>query len=429
MTELEARTWVAGSPSSKRSLLGEWGQGFRSREVLMFLGPAFVASIAYMDPGNFATNIAGGSTFGYTLLWVLLYSNLIAVLVQSLSARLGIMTGKTLPQNCREHLPLPVTLGLWVTAEIMAMATDLAEFLGAALGFYLLLSIPLFPAALITGAFSFWLLWVHGRGHRKLEHIMMGFVAVIGLAYLVEVLLADPDWGAVLHGVAVPKLDSQSLFVAMGMLGATVMPHVIFLHSALVLPRRAQAPSTQRRRVFRFAVLDVLVAMNIAWLINSSMVIMAAAVFFDAGIRIDSIEQAHQTLTPLLGVGAAAAFGIALIASGLSSATVGTMAGQVIIEGFLRVKIPLFIRRAVTMVPALVVIGIGWDPLKILLVSQVVLSIALPFAIIPLIWLNASKRVMGEARLGRGWTLVAGSVAAVIVALNIWLIVSLLRGP
>ena len=427
MTELEAQAWVESSRGGVRAHLTEWALGFRKREVVMFLGPAFVASIAYLDPGNFATNIAGGSSFGYTLLWVLLYSNVIAVLVQSLSARLGIMTGKTLPENCRQHFPKPVVWGLWGTAEVMAMATDLAEFLGAALGFYLLLSIPLFPAALITGAFSFYLLWVQGRGHRAFEGVMVGFVAVIGLAYAVEVFLADPDWGAVARGVLVPNLNSENLFVAMGMLGATVMPHVVFLHSALVLPRRRTTPAGARPRLFSFALLDVLFAMNVAWLINSAMVIMAAAVFFQSGIEIHSIEQAHQTLVPLLGGFAAAAFGVALIASGLSSATVGTMAGQVIIEGFLKLRIPVFLRRAVTMLPALVVIGLGLDPLKILVASQVALSFALPFAIVPLIWLNASRRVMGEARLSAGWTWLAGGVAALIVALNLWLMLSLLR--
>ncbi|MEW6353472.1 MAG: Nramp family divalent metal transporter [Pseudomonadota bacterium] len=424
MTELEAKAWNESPERGVRALLAAWRVGFRRRETALFLGPAFVASVAYLDPGNFATNIAGGSGFGYTLLWVLLYSNLIAILVQTLSARLGIMTGKTLPENCREHLPRPAVWGLWIVAEIMAMATDLAEFLGAALGFYLLFSMPLFPAALLTGAVSFYLLWVHGRGHRKLERAMMAFVAVIGACYAVEIFLARPDWSAVWRGALIPQLNEQSLFVAVGMLGATIMPHVVYLHSALVLPRRMHTPPHSRRRLFSFALLDVLIAMNLAWLINSAMIIMAAAVFFNHGIRIDSIEQAHQTLTPLLGGFAAAAFGIALIASGLSSATVGTFAGQVIIEGFLRVKIPVFLRRAITMIPALVVIGFGWDPLTILIASQVALSLALPFAIVPLVWLNSARKILGPARLPRAWCAAASTAAALIIALNLWLIVS-----
>jgi manganese transport protein len=360
-----------------------------------YFGPAFVASVAYIDPGNFATNIEGGARFGYKLLWVLLWSNLMAVLVQSLSAKLGIATGRSLPQNCRLLFSRNWTIFLWVAAEVSALATDLAEFLGAALGFYLLFGIPLFPSALLTGLAVFAILAVEKMGFRRLEYVIMGFVAIIGGCYAVEVWLARPVWPPIFTGVIVPRLGSDSIFIAVSMLGATVMPHVVYLHSALVQHRHNEAPE-HRRRHHRFEIVDVLLAMNSAWLVNSAMVIMAAAVFFGRHSDVISIEQAHQTLGPLLGKGSAVLFAVALLASGLSSSTVGTMAGQVILEGFLNVRFSIFLRRLLTMIPALVVIGMGLDPLRVLVLSQVCLSFTLPFALIPLIILTGRRELMGE---------------------------------
>lgn len=391
-------------------------------EFLKFLGPAFVASVAYMDPGNFATNIAGGSEFNYKLLWVLLWSNLMAILVQLLSAKLGIATGKSLPQNCRQYFSRPMTYFLWLTAEIVAMATDLAEFLGAALGFYLLLHIPLLPAALLTGVAVFLILAVERHGFRQLEYVIMGFVGIIGVAYAIEVLLAKPDWSAIAYHVAVPQIDSKSVYVAVGMLGATVMPHVIYLHSALVKHRLKAKDVKHNRKHFRFERLDVFLAMNGAWLINSAMIIMSAAVFFRNGIPVQSIEQAHETLTPILGEFSAVAFGVALLCSGLSSSTVGTMAGQVIIEGFLDIKFSIFLRRLITVIPAFIVIALGLDPLKILILSQVTLSFGLPFAIVPLIFLTGKRNIMGDLANRKTTTGLAILVSAVIIALNILLL-------
>jgi manganese transport protein len=386
--------------------------------VWFYFGPAFVASVAYIDPGNFATNIAAGSDFGYRLLWVLLWSNVMAILIQYLSAKLGIATGRTLPQNCRAHFSRPVNLLLWVAAELAALATDLAEFLGAALGFYLLFGLPLLPAALVTGVAVFAILAVERAGFRQLEYVIMGFVAVIGVAYALEVMLARPDWGQIARHTLVPSVDAASIYLAVGMLGATVMPHVVYLHSALVQPRRAENDPAHSHVHRRRELTDVLAAMNGAWLINSAMVVMTAAVFFQRGLAVRSIEEAHHTLIPLLGGGAAVAFAIALLCSGLSSSTVGTMAGQVIIEGFLNIRFSIFLRRLITMVPAILVIAWGLDPLKILVLSQVCLSFCLPFALIPLIVFTARRSLMGELANRRRTTAAAVVVTAIILALN-----------
>jgi len=398
------------------------------REFIPFVGPAFVASVAYVDPGNFATNIAAGSDFRYKLLWVLLWSNLMAILVQLLSAKLGIATGRSLPRNCREHFPRATNYFLWVAGEISALATDLAEFLGAALGFSLLFGMPLLPAALLTGVATFLILSMERLGFRKLEYVIMAFVGVISLAYVAELFLARPPWGEVFHHVVVPHLEASSLYVAVGMLGATVMPHVVYLHSALVLPRRAELGHKDHARHFRMERLEVLVAMNVAWVINSAMVIMSAAVFHDRGMPVRSIEEAHRTLAPLLGDLSSFLFAVALLASGLSSSAVGTLAGQVILEGFLDVKMSIFLRRLITMIPALVVIALGLDPLKILVLSQVCLSFSLPFAIGPLVWLTSRRSVMGE-HVNRPWTTgLAVLVTVVIVTLNGLLLYQILGG-
>ena len=393
-------------------------QRLRLHEIVPFVGPAFVASVAYIDPGNFATNIAAGSQFQYRLLWVLLWSNLMAILIQLLSAKLGIATGRSLPRNCREHFSRPVTLGLWIAGEISALATDLAEFLGAALGFSLLFGMALLPAALLTGVAVFLILGVERLGFRRLEYVIIAFVGVISVAYVIELVLARPPFSPIIRGMLAPTINSNSIYVAVGMLGATVMPHVVYLHSALVLPRRAELGHTDHDRHFRFERLEVLLAMNAAWIINSAMVIMSAAVFYAHGVPVDSIEQAHSTLRPLVGELSSGVFAIALLASGLSSSAVGTLAGQVILEGFLDIKMSIFLRRLITMIPALIVIGIGLNPLRILVLSQVCLSFTLPFAIGPLVWLTANRKIMGDHVNRPATTAIATLVTAIIIGLN-----------
>jgi manganese transport protein len=405
----------------------KWLPAFRDNQVWYYFGPAFVASIAYIDPGNFAANIQGGTEFGYSLLWVLLWSNAMAILVQYLSAKLGIATGRTLPQNCREQFSRNTTLALWVAAELSALATDLAEFLGAALGFYLLFHLPMLPSALLTGVLVFLILGTELYGFRRLEQVIMIFVFGIAACYAIEIFLAKPDWGQVVHHVVVPHISSASVYIAVAMLGATVMPHVVYLHSALVQARlkdQAQHPEPwlQRLHHARYELFDVLAAMNGAWLVNSAMIIMAAAVFFHSGHAVLSIEQAHETLKPLLGAFSATAFAIALLCSGLSSSTVGTMAGQVIIEGFLDVKFSIFLRRFLTMIPAIAVIAIGFDPLKVLVLSQVVLSFTLPFALVPLILLTRLKDVMGDLVNHRRTNGLAYISISVILVLNVLLL-------
>lgn len=404
-------------------------------EMWRYFGPAFVASIAYIDPGNFATNIVGGSRFGYSLLWVLLWSNLMAIVVQYLAAKLGIATGKTLPQNCRLHFSRMVNLGLWIGAELSAMAVDLAEFLGASLGMYLLFRIPLLPAALITTVIVFLLLAIDLYGFRRLEQVIIAFIFAIAFCYALEMILVKPDWSSVTYHILVPQIGSSTIYIGVSILGATVMPHVVYLHSALVQARRSEdsfrCPTGQWLGKFRhlqYELIDVLAAMNGAWLINSAMLIMAAAAFFKNGLQVNSIEQAHLTLTPLLGPMAAMAFALALLFSGLSSSTVGTMAGQVIIEGFLDIKFSIFLRRLVTIIPALVVIALGLDPLRILVLSQAILSFTLPFALIPLILLTRREAVMGDLVNGRLANALAYIAAAVVIALNLLLIYEILGG-
>ncbi len=415
----------------------------RSNEMWRYFGPAFVASVAYIDPGNFATNIEGGSRFGYRLLWVLLWSNAMAILIQYLSAKLGIVTGHTLPQNCRRHFSRPMTLFLWGAAECSAIATDLAEFLGAALGFYLLVGPAmlahgwsrtgsLFVAALASAVLVFLILALDLAGFRWLERGIMAFVAIIGLCYGFEVFLVHPNWRLAAFHTLVPSLDPKdfhgSLYVAVGMLGATVMPHVIYLHSALVQPRlqeMAEPPKTvghrMRRSFLRFELIDVFVAMNGAWLINSAMIVMAAVAFVHSG-RAPSIEEAYQTLGPLLGPASATLFAVALLCSGLSSSTVGVMAGQVIIEGFLDIKFSIFLRRLITIIPALAVIAIGLNPLKILILSQVVLSFTLPFALIPLLVLTNRQAVMGSFASALRTRVAGWTAVTVILVLNVVLL-------
>jgi manganese transport protein len=397
------------------------------RDGWWYLGPAFVASVAYMDPGNFATNIEGGARFGYELLWVLLWSNAMAILVQYLAAKLGIATGKTLPENCRAQFSHRMTVFLWVAAEIGAMATDLAEFLGAALGFYLLFGIPMLPSAILTGVCVMLILAVEQLGFQWLERVIMFLVGVIGVAYAIEMFLSKPSWQPIVKHVLIPEIHSSSIYLAVSMLGATVMPHVIYLHSALVLPRREELDRDEHHHR-KMELIDVLLAMNGAWLINSAMVVMAAAVFFSGGIHVYSIEAAHATLGPLLGKFAGLAFAVALLCSGLSSSTVGTMAGQVILQGFMNFRISIFLRRVVTMIPAILVIAWGLDPLKTLVLSQAVLSFCLPFAMIPLLMLTRRKDLMGTHANRPVTNYLAVAATVVILSMNIWLLYAIAVG-
>jgi manganese transport protein len=427
---------------------------FRRDQMWSYFGPAFVASVAYIDPGNFATNILGGSQFGYRLLWVLLWSNAMAILIQYLSAKLGIVTGETLPQSCRRHFSKRMTVTLWVCAEISAVATDMAEFLGAALGLDLLIGPALlahgltptgalFVAAAISTAGVVGILALDLAGFQWLERGIMAFVGVIGLCYGFEVFLVHPDWHAAVVATVLPTFDmrssgalSASVFAAVGMLGATVMPHVIYLHSALVQPRLieiAPPPEKPKRNILlqylHFELVDVFVAMNGAWLINSAMIVMAAVALgagYGKGPGVSpTIQDAFHTLGPLLGPGAAVVFAVALLCSGLSSSTVGVMAGQVIIEGFLDIKFPIFLRRFLTVIPALIVIAIGSDPLKILIDSQVLLSFTLPAALIPLLVLTSRRSVMGNFASALRMRIAGWVVAAIILALNAVLLVQL----
>jgi manganese transport protein len=400
------------------------------RAVLPFLGPAFVAAVAYVDPGNFATNVAAGSKYGYLLLWVILASNLMAMLIQSMSAKLGIATGMNLPEVCRERFPRKVSVGLWIQAELIAMATDLAEFLGAALGLNLLFGIPLFPAGVITGVFSFLILELQRRGARPLEIAITVLVGVILVGFAVQVVLAHPSGTGVAHGLFVPGFDgTESVLLATGILGATVMPHVIYLHSALTQRRVVGRTDAERRAIFRFERVDVIVAMTIAGLINMSMLIMAAGVFHSRGLTgVEDLDEVFDRLGDIIGSHAQIAFGVALLASGLSSSSVGTMAGQVVMQGFVRRRIPLMVRRAVTMAPALIVLAIGINPSRALVLSQVVLSFGIPFALIPLVWFSRDRKLMGALVNRRITTVVAVVVAAIIVSLNVFLLAQTFGG-
>jgi manganese transport protein len=364
------------------------------------------------------------------LLWVIVASNLMAMLIQTLSAKLGIATGKNLAEMCRDQFPRPLVWFMWVVSELVAIATDLAEFLGAALGFYLLFGIPLLPAALITAVVTFAILALQRFGHRPIEIVITLLVGVIAACYLIETLLETPAWGTILRSAVTPKLQgSESLILAVGILGATVMPHVIFLHSSLTQDRIRPTTEKQARLLFRYTIIDVVIAMGIAGMINGAMLIMAASTFHSAGhVGIASIEEAYKTLTPLLGPLAGGVFAISLLASGLSSSNVGTMAGQVIMQGFLHWHIPMWVRRLVTILPALVIIAAGFDPTRTLVVSQVVLSFGIPFALIPLVMFTRRADLMGSLVNHRFTTFAAFFVATVIVGLNLYLLYDVFTG-
>jgi manganese transport protein len=389
-----------------------------------FLGPAFIAAVAYVDPGNFATNISGGAQFGYLLLWVILTSNLMAMLIQSMSAKLGIATGKNLPEVCRERFPMFVTLGLWVQAEVIAMATDLAEFIGAALALNLLFGIPLFPAGLMTAVGAFGILELQRRGFRPLEAAISALVGVIVIAFAFQMFYAQPEGDRILAGLFTPQFaGTESVLLAAGILGATVMPHVIYLHSALTQRRVVGRTDEEKKKIFRFELVDVVIAMAIAGTINASMLIMAAALFHANGLTgVGDIDKAFEQLNVQVGSTSAILFGVALLASGFSSSSVGTMSGQVVMQGFINRSIPLWLRRFITMLPALVILAIGLNPSRSLVISQVVLSFGIPFALIPLLIHCRNRQVMGALVNRRATTAIATVVVALIVCLNVFLL-------
>nr|WP_240602431.1 Nramp family divalent metal transporter [Paracoccus endophyticus] len=394
------------------------GRGGRM-SFLLFAGPAVIASIAYMDPGNYATNIQAGAKYGFALLWVVLMANLIAMLFQSLSARLGIATGQNLAEVSRDNLPRPLVWVMWVISEIAAMATDLAEFLGGAIGLSLLFGLPLIWGMAVTAVITYAILMLGGRGFRPMELVIAAFVGIIGLCYLVELFIAPVDWAAAGSGFVTPALpDMGALTIAVGIIGATVMPHAIFLHSGLTAERMPGATLAQRRKLVRFSNVEVVVALAIAGMINAAMIIMAAAAFFEGKVEVAEIETAYLMLTPLLGGMAATVFLVSLIASGISSSVVGTMAGQVIMQGFLRFYVPIWVRRLVTMVPAFAVVAAGVNATDALVMSQVVLSIALPVPMLALVWFTAQRRVMGEFVASWPVRVLAAIGAAVVLTLN-----------
>jgi manganese transport protein len=395
----------------------------RARSTLAMLGPAFVAAIAYVDPGNFATNLQGGALFGYTLLWVVLAANLMAMVIQYLSAKLGIVTDLTLPELCRERFPRPVTWGLWAQAEIMAMSTDIAEFVGAALGLNLLFGVPLFAAGIMTALIAFGMLGLQTRGYRRFELAIAALLGIIFLGFGYETLRIGPSASGTLRGL-VPAFSGQdSVLLAVGIVGATVMPHAIYLHSALTKGRMPCRDDSERTRVLRFERLDVLVALGLAGIINMAMLAVAAKLFHNpAHAQISTIQQAHAGFADLVGGLAALAFAVALFASGASSSSVGTYAGQVVMQGFTGLSLPLVVRRAITMTPAIILLGIGFDPTRALVDSQVLLSFGIPFALIPLVLLTRNRAVMGVHVNRRLTSAVAMTLAAVITLLNGYLI-------
>src|SRR5262245_45235852 len=397
------------------------GERASLRAYLAFVGPAVVASIAYMDPGNFATNIQSGAKYGYTLLWVVLLANLIAMLFQALSAKLGIVTGRNLAEMCRDQFPKPVVYVMWVVSEIAALATDLAEFLGGAIGLSLLFGIPLMWGMVITGFIVYAILMFERFGFRPVELIIGNLVAIIALCYLIEMFIAPVDWRAAAAHTVMPQIpDAGALLLAVGIIGATVMPHAVYLHSGLTQARIPARDDHEKRRIVRISNTEVMVALAIAGLVNMAMVIMASSVFHAGHSDVGEIESAYLTLTPLLGIGAAGVFLISLLASGVSSSTVGTMAGQMIMQGFVGFRIPVEIRRLVTMLPAFVVVGLGVNATSALVISQVVLSIALPLPMIALTMLTGRRGIMGGFVNGRFTKVVAmGGTAVVLLVIGL----------
>ncbi len=395
----------------------------KMKTLLPFLGPAFVASVAYIDPGNYATNIAAGSQFGYLLLWVILLANLMAGLIQTLSAKIGIATGKNLPEICRDRFSKKTSIFLWIQAELMIMATDLAEFVGAALGIYLVFDVTLIQAALLAAAGSFAILEVQRRGYRPLETIVTGMLLVVALAFAVQTFSAHPEARPLLSGLLIPRFDgSESILLAAGILGATVMPHAIYLHSALTQRRIVGKNTAERKRIMKFERIDVTIAMILAGAINASMLIIAAAVFYKNGLIVSDLEIAHQHFESFLGSPIALLFGIGLMVAGLSSASVGTLAGDVVMQGYIRKHIPIYLRRVITMTPPLLLILSGINLSKALVWSQVVLSFGIAFALVPLLMFTSNKQLMGKLVNHRLTTLIGWVITGIVIALNLFLV-------
>ncbi len=414
----------AGTRAAARAVLEGRKKGVLA--ILPFLGPAFIACVAYIDPGNYATNIQGGSAFGYNLLWVIVLANLMAMLLQTMSAKLGLATGHNLAELCRLQFRKPVVYAMWIVSEIGAMATDLAEFLGASLALNLLFGIPLLYATLITGVVTYLILLLEGRGFRPLEAVITALVGVIAVCYVLETFFSRPDWGQVGFHAVVPWLGgTQSVLFSVGIIGATVMPHVIYLHSSLTQQRIIPRSEQEARRIFRWSIPDVVLAMGLAGLVNMAMLYMAAATFHAHGHSgVADITTAYQTLTPLLGGAASLVFAISLLASGLSSSTVGTLAGQVIMQGFVGFTIPIWVRRLVTMIPAVLVVVLGFNPTQSLVISQVVLSFVLPLPVITLVMFTHRRDVMGTLVNKPLTTWAASACSVVILGLNLWLLYS-----
>ena len=399
------------------------------RAILPMAGPAVIASIAYMDPGNFATNIQAGAGYGYALLWVVLVANVLAMLFQAMSAKLGIVTNRNLAELCREHFPRPVVLAMWAVSEIAAMATDLAEFLGGAIGLSLLFGMSLLVGMVVTAAITYAILAVQGRGFRPIELVIGGLVAIISLSYVVELFMAPPDWGAVaLHSVLPALPDGGAVTLAVGIVGATVMPHAIYLHSGLTQDRAPARDDRDRTLLLRYSTRETMIALVLAGLVNMAMVIVAAVAFHVGHSDVAEIETAYRTLVPLLGAWAAGVFLLSLMASGISSSVVGTMAGQMIMQGFVRIRIPIWVRRLVTMIPAFVVVALGYNATQALIWSQVVLSLALPVPVVALVILSRRPAIMGRFASGPVLTGAAALATLVVLALNATLLVQLLAG-
>ncbi|KHL94685.1 manganese transport protein MntH [Paenibacillus sp. IHB B 3415] len=429
---MEQNTAVESSPilkghtnkHSAQSVLNGDVKGLK--RLLPFLGPAFIASVAYLDPGNFATNITAGSKYGYLLLWVIFASNLMAVLIQSLSAKLGIATGKNLPEVAREKFPRGVSIFLWIQSELVIIATDLAEFIGAALGLYLLFGIPMLPAALITAVGSFAILELQRRGYRTLEAGIAGMVMIVVLAFAFQVIMAKPDAGSVVAGMFTPRFEGvDSILLAAGILGATVMPHAIYLHSSLTQSRVVGIDEREKKQIFRLEFIDILIAMLIAGAVNMAMVVVAAALFFKNGLVVEDLDVAFEQFRNLAGPVTAISFGLGLLIAGLSSSSVGTMAGDVVMQGFINKKINLYLRRAITIIPPLTIIAFGINATSALVMSQVVLSFGIAFALIPLVIFTSDRTIMKGLVNHRITTILGWIISALVVSLNLFLIVEM----
>jgi manganese transport protein len=421
---LEPLPEETGTRAAARAVLDGHKKGLLA--ILPFLGPAFIACVAYIDPGNFATNIQGGSAFGYNLLWVIVLANLMAILLQNMAAKLGLATGQNLAELCRQEFRKPVVYAMWIISEIMAMSTDLAEFLGASIAINLLFGIPLLYATLITGVATYLILTLERHGFRPLEAVISALVGVIALCYVIETFLSRPNWGQIGYHSVVPWLSgTQSILFSVGIIGATVMPHVIYLHSSLTQQRIIPRNEQEARRIFRWTIPDVVIAMGLAGLINMAMLYMAAATFHMHGLsNVADINSAYKTLTPLLGGAASLVFAISLLASGLSSSTVGTMAGQVIMQGFVGFTIPIWVRRLITMLPAVIIAAIGLNPTSTLVISQVILSFVLPLPVITLVMFTRRRDLMGSLVNKPITTWLAIACSVIILSLNVWLLYS-----